>query len=93
MFDPSGLLVAIINKGILPIGRRGINMIKGYVLGLFLYFPEDKSEYIPAAITCIIFLIGAVFTMKLIIKVSKREEKKAKELEDKLKQEGITKDS
>lgn len=68
-------------------------MITGYVLALFLYFPEDKSEYIPAAITCIIFLIGAVFTMRFIIKVSKREEKKAKELEEKLKHDNITKDS
>lgn len=68
-------------------------MIKGYVLALFLYFPEDKTEYIPAAISCIIFLIAAVFTMRYIIKVSKRDEKKAKEFEEKLKQENFTKNS
>jgi hypothetical protein len=50
-----------------------------------LYFPEDKSEYIPAAISFLIFFIGALITMKLIVSVSKREEKKAKELEEKLK--------
>ncbi|WP_342433958.1 hypothetical protein [Neobacillus sp. FSL H8-0543] len=59
-------------------------MFQPNVLSLFLYFPEDKSEYGPAAITFIIFMIGALLTMRLIIKVSKREAKKAKELEEKL---------
>ncbi|MFJ7745290.1 hypothetical protein [Peribacillus sp. NPDC097295] len=51
-------------------------------LGMFLYFPEDKSEYIPAGITCMIFLIAAVFTMRAIIKYSKKEELKTKKFED-----------
>jgi hypothetical protein len=55
------------------------------VLSLFLYFPEDKSEYFPAAITFLIFLIGALLTMRIFIVVSKREAKKAKELEEQLK--------
>ncbi|MEH7112429.1 hypothetical protein V7124_08600 [Neobacillus niacini] len=59
-------------------------MYQPFVLSLFLYFPEDKSEYGPAAITFIIFMIGAFLTMRLIIKVSKREAQKAKELEEKL---------
>lgn len=59
-------------------------MFQPFVLSLFLYFPEDKSEYGPAAITFIIFVIGALLTMRLIIKVSKREAKKAKELEEKI---------
>jgi hypothetical protein len=59
-------------------------MFQPFVLSLFLYFPEDKSEYGPAAITFIIFVIGALLTMRLIINVSKREAKKAKELEEKL---------
>ncbi|MEH7247468.1 hypothetical protein V7114_11885 [Neobacillus niacini] len=59
-------------------------MYQPFVLSLFLYFPEDKSEYGPAAITFIIFMIGAILTMRLIIKVSKREAQKAKELEEKL---------
>jgi hypothetical protein len=60
-------------------------MFQPSVLSLFLYFPEDKSEYFPAAITFLIFLLGAFLTMRLIIKVSKREAQKAKELEDRLK--------
>ncbi|MDQ1144526.1 hypothetical protein QE429_001353 [Bacillus sp. SORGH_AS 510] len=54
------------------------------VLALFLYFPEDKSEYIPAMITFTIFLIGALLTMRFIIKISKREAQKTKELEEQI---------
>ncbi|MEH7334151.1 hypothetical protein V7161_16015 [Neobacillus drentensis] len=59
-------------------------MFQSLVMSLFLYFPEDKSEYIPAAITFFIFFIGALVTMRLIIVHSKREAKKAKELEDRI---------
>ncbi|MDT9026162.1 MULTISPECIES: hypothetical protein [Rossellomorea] len=57
-------------------------MLSYYVLNLFLYFPEDKSEYIPASITMAIFLIAALLTFRLIIKVSKREELKTKKMEE-----------
>ncbi|MBV7507015.1 hypothetical protein KW850_17275 [Bacillus sp. sid0103] len=60
-------------------------MFQPSVLSLFLYFPEDKSEYIPAAISLLIFIIGAFLTMRLIVLVSKREARKAKELEEQLK--------
>jgi hypothetical protein len=75
------------------LGRRGKRMVLQFVFGLFLYFPEDKSEYIPAAITFFIFMIAAVFAFRFIVKISKREEKKAKELEEKLNNENIQKDS
>ncbi|MEI3611647.1 hypothetical protein SPD89_04665 [Pseudogracilibacillus sp. SO30301A] len=42
---------------------------------MFLYFPEDKSEYIPAFIMLVIFMIGATATMYLFYKKSKKEEK------------------
>ncbi|MCA1064916.1 hypothetical protein QTG56_09680 [Rossellomorea sp. AcN35-11] len=61
-------------------------MVSSYVLNLFLYFPEDKSEYIPASITMAIFLIAALLTFRLIIKVSKREELKTKKMEEQAKQ-------
>ncbi|MFI8577701.1 hypothetical protein ACIGEL_18475 [Rossellomorea aquimaris] len=57
-------------------------MLSSYVLNLFLYFPEDKSEYIPASITMAIFLIAALLTFRLIIKISKREELKTKKMEE-----------
>lgn len=41
----------------------------------FLYFPQDKSEYIPAFITLVIFMVAAVATMYLIYKKSKKDEK------------------
>ncbi|MGE7603173.1 hypothetical protein ACQKL5_11775 [Peribacillus sp. NPDC097675] len=59
-----------------------MNFLNLSVLGMFLYFPEDKSEYIPAGITCVIFLIAAIFTMRAIIKYSKKEELKTKKFED-----------
>jgi hypothetical protein len=62
--------------------RRALKMLLFPVLGLFLYFPEDKTEYIPAAITCVIFLIGAILMMRLIIKTSRKEELKTKQLEE-----------
>lgn len=40
----------------------------------FLYFPEDRSEYIPAFITLVIFMIGAVGAMVFFHKKSKAEE-------------------
>ncbi|HLS65720.1 MAG TPA: hypothetical protein VK029_01880 [Pseudogracilibacillus sp.] len=40
----------------------------------FLYFPEDKTEYIPAFITVVIFMIGALAAMYLFYKKSKKEE-------------------
>ncbi|EQB37278.1 hypothetical protein GCM10007111_26000 [Virgibacillus kapii] len=42
----------------------------------FLYFPEDKTEYIPAVITLIIFMIAASIVMYLFYKKSKKDEKK-----------------
>jgi phosphotransferase system glucose/maltose/N-acetylglucosamine-specific IIC component len=51
-----------------------------YVLGLFLYFPEDKTEYIPAAITMVVFTIAAFFAFRFIVKLSKKEQGKVDEL-------------
>lgn len=59
-------------------------MSKWLVLSLFLYFPEDKTEYIPAAITSLVFLIGAILTMRFFIKISKKEAQKAKEHEQEI---------
>ncbi len=69
-------------------------MSKWFVISLFLYFPEDKTEYIPAAITSFIFLIGAILTMRFIIKVSRKEAQKAREQEQAiLKQMNDTKEN
>lgn len=47
---------------------------------LYLYFPEDKSEYIPAFFSMAIFMIACVLTFIAVKKYSKKEEEKAKEL-------------
>jgi hypothetical protein len=60
-----------------------------FIMGLFLYFPEDKREYIPAGLTMAIFLIFAILTMRFIIVYNRREVQKAKELEEQLKKEKI----
>lgn len=53
----------------------------------FLYFPEDKTEYIPAAITMAIFGVIAVAVFILIRKVSKKQELKTKEIEERVNRE------
>ncbi len=60
-------------------------MLNAFIFGLFLYFPEDKSEYLPAGITMFIFFLGAIAAFMLIKKVSKKEEIKAEEFERNLK--------
>ena len=57
-------------------------MLSSFILNLFLYFPEDKTEYIPAGITMAIFMIAALFTFRIIQKASKREELKTKKMEE-----------
>lgn len=50
----------------------------------FLYFPQDKSEYIPAAISFVIFMVLLAFTFRWIIRNSKKQEAETKELEDRI---------
>ena len=50
----------------------------------FLYFPEDKAEYIPAFISFTIFMILFLLTFRWIRKVSKKQEAATKELEERI---------
>lgn len=50
----------------------------------FLYFPEDKTEYIPALIMLLIFMLLAFIVYKLVKKYSRNEEEKMKEFEEKV---------
>lgn len=45
----------------------------------FLYFPEDKSEYIPGMISLIIFMTAAVIIFYFIIKKSRKDEEEFEE--------------
>ncbi|MEQ6378605.1 hypothetical protein RZN22_10835 [Bacillaceae bacterium S4-13-58] len=40
----------------------------------FLYFPEDKTEYIPAFIMLLLFTAMAIVTMYWIRKTSRKEQ-------------------
>lgn len=60
-------------------------MFHPFVLADFMYFPKDKSEYIPAIFSFMFFFIGAILTFRFFISHSKKEAKKAKELEEQLK--------
>lgn len=46
----------------------------------FLYFPQDKTEYIPAFITLVFFAIGAIITTRIMFKAAKKEEQQTNEL-------------
>lgn len=55
----------------------------------FLYFPEDTSDYIPAIITLVIFMAGAVVAMYLFKKKSNKEEQQANEKYEDLYREAV----
>ena len=50
----------------------------------FLYFPEDKSEYISAGISMLFFAILLVLTFMWIRRTSKKQELETKELEERI---------
>ena len=65
-----------------------LQILQSFVLYMpFLYFPDDKSEYIPAVITMAVFLVIAILAFRLIIKISKKQEEKTKNLEDQINRE------
>ncbi|HDR3452336.1 TPA: hypothetical protein QCN67_005741, partial [Bacillus thuringiensis] len=49
-----------------------------------LYFPEDKTEYIIPGIVCVLFIIGAIATWRMFIRISKREAERLQKVEEKL---------
>lgn len=53
----------------------------------FLYFPEDKSEYIPAAIQVALFMLLAFLAFLGFGKLSRKEGLKTKELEERIRKE------
>ncbi|MFC7687851.1 hypothetical protein [Ureibacillus sp. GCM10028918] len=48
----------------------------------FLYFPEDKSSYIPAALEFLAVLILCLLVFMVVKRVSKKEALKTKALEE-----------
>lgn len=52
--------------------------------GDFLYFPEDKKAYIPAAVELILLFVLCFAVFFLVKKISKIQEMKTKELEKRM---------
>jgi len=50
----------------------------------FLYFPEDKSLYIPAAFEFLIFAVICVLVFRWFLRKSKKQEQQTKELEERV---------
>ena len=55
------------------------------LLFLYLYFPEDKTEYIPVVLQLIAVLILAAFVIRYLLKRSAIEAEEARKLEERLK--------
>ncbi|MFL0506882.1 hypothetical protein ACH0B5_14130 [Ureibacillus sp. 179-F W5.1 NHS] len=53
------------------------------ILG-FLYFPEDKSSYIPAAIEMVFLVILCFLAFMWFKRLSKKQEQKTKDLEQRI---------
>lgn len=54
------------------------------ILMPFLYFPEDKTEYIPAAFSFTIFMILCIMAFLWFRKNSAKQEAETKELEERI---------
>lgn len=58
-----------------------------WLFGLIpLYFPEDKTEYIPAFIQVALAIVAAVGVVFLFKRLSKKEEAEAKKIEEQMNQ-------
>lgn len=51
----------------------------------FLYFPEDKSTYIPAVIELLLIILLCVLVFRVFRKISAKEAAKAERLEQEMK--------
>ncbi|BDH63555.1 hypothetical protein CD30_17380 [Ureibacillus massiliensis 4400831 = CIP 108448 = CCUG 49529] len=50
----------------------------------FLYFPEDKTEYLPVLIELLVLLVLCFIVFNLFRRISKKQELKAKEIEERI---------
>jgi len=50
----------------------------------FLYFPEDKSDYIPVVFELLVMLILCFLVFRLFRRISKKQELKTKDIEERI---------
>ncbi len=60
-----------------------------FTIGLPLYFPENKLEYIPALFSLLCFMTAAALVMRYILRSGRRQEAKAKELEKQIMEQSM----
>ncbi|WP_144513943.1 hypothetical protein [Bacillus sp. FJAT-22090] len=53
---------------------------------LYLYFPEDKTEYIPVVLEFLVLMVICVLVFRWLKKKSIKDAEKARELEEKIMQ-------
>jgi len=53
----------------------------------FLYFPEDKTQYIPAGLWLLAVIIICILFFRWLKRYSQREQLKTKDLEDRIMKE------
>lgn len=53
----------------------------------FLYFPEDKGGYLPAAIEFLVLVVLCAIVFMLFRRLSKKQELKTKEIEERIARE------
>lgn len=58
--------------------------VNSWMLNLFLYFPENKLEYIPAVIELMIAIALCFLVFHFIRRSSRKQHEQAKELEKKV---------
>jgi flagellar biosynthesis/type III secretory pathway M-ring protein FliF/YscJ len=61
--------------------------------GNFLYFPEDKSTYLPAFMKLLVMVLVCVAVFKLFRNISAKEAEKAKALEQDLLKKRVNNDT
>lgn len=54
---------------------------------LYLYFPEDKTEYIPVVIELLVLVVICILLFRWLKKKSRQDAAKAKEIEERVMQE------
>ncbi|OEH94021.1 hypothetical protein [Bacillus solimangrovi] len=59
----------------------------------YMYFPEDKTEYIPSIFMLLLVVVASVLFIVIFKRISRRQLAQAKKLEEQLEIEGIQRES
>lgn len=54
---------------------------------MFLYFPEDKTDYVPAVLEFAVFFLLCIVVYFMFVRISKKQELRTKALEEQVLQQ------